>query len=81
MMITPPLSQAIELVGLRAVADACGVTYQAVRKWEKTGRLPRTEWTGETDYAERIERATEGRVTKAMLLEKLSASDSEKAAA
>ena len=49
-----PLTAAIELLGLSALAMHCDVTYQAVRKWEKKGRLPRTEYTGETDYAARI---------------------------
>ena len=62
------ISQAIALVGLADLARACGVTYQAVRKWEAAGRLPRTEWTDETHHAEAIERATGGRITKAQLL-------------
>jgi hypothetical protein len=43
------------------------VSYQAVVKWEANGRLPYTELSGETWYAELIERLTEGRVTKAEL--------------
>ena len=39
--------------GIRAVAKACGLTYEAVRKWHFNG-LPRTEWTGETSYVETI---------------------------
>jgi DNA-binding transcriptional regulator YdaS (Cro superfamily) len=62
------ISQAIEIVGLAKLAKALGVTYQAIRKWETKGRLPRTEWTGETDYAALIEVATEGKVLKAALL-------------
>jgi len=31
------------------------VTYQAVRKWAAQGKLPRTEWTGESHYANAIE--------------------------
>ena len=62
------ISQAIEIVGLAKLARALGVTYQAIRKWETKGRLPRTEWTGETDYAALIEAATEGKVSKEALL-------------
>lgn len=40
--------------GIARIASACGVTYQAAKKWVDTGRLPRTEWTGETNHAERI---------------------------
>jgi hypothetical protein len=44
------------------------VSYQAVKKWEKAGRLPRTEWTGETNYSTVIERLTDGKVTRGDLL-------------
>lgn len=56
-METSPISKAIAALGLQPLAKLCGVTYQAVRKWEAAGRLPRTEWTGETDYASRISTA------------------------
>ena len=62
-----PLESAISAVGLTKLAKALGVTHQAIRKWERAGRLPRTEWTGETKYAETIERICPG-VTKAQLL-------------
>lgn len=53
------LSRAIEkLGGVTKLARVCGVSYQAVRRWEKHKRLPRTELTGETDYANRIAKAT-----------------------
>ncbi len=64
------ITQAVELVGLSRLAKACGVTYPAIRKWQKAGRLPRTEWTGETDYASVIERESEGKIAKAQLLQK-----------
>lgn len=63
-----PLVTAIKLIGLQPLASGCGVTYQALRKWQRQG-LPRSEWSGETTYAETIERMTEGRITKAALLE------------
>lgn len=62
------ITSAIEIAGLSELAKACNVTYQAVRKWEAAGRLPRTEWTGETGYAAVIETVTKGRITKAKLL-------------
>lgn len=51
------LLQAIALIpgGIRRVAAETGKSYEAVRKWTKNG-LPRTEWTGETDYCKTIER-------------------------
>jgi hypothetical protein len=63
-----PVEQAIVIVGKVALARGLGVTHQAFRRWFDAGRMPRTEWTGETRYSEAIERLTDGRVTKAMLL-------------
>lgn len=68
-MTTPNLiSEAISIVGLSRLARECNVTYQALRKWERRGFLPRTEWTGETNYAEVIEEATGGVVSRSALL-------------
>ncbi|AMO55649.1 hypothetical protein GZ77_09040 [Endozoicomonas montiporae] len=62
------ITEAIEMLGLQKLATVCGVTYQAVKKWEKRGRLPRTEWTGETSYATQIEKATDGRISRKQLI-------------
>ena len=40
--------------GVPAVAKACGISDRAVYKWLATCSLPRTEYTGETNYAEAI---------------------------
>lgn len=64
-----PLSRAITRVGLTVLARECKVTYQAVRKWQRARRMPRTEWTGETAYSTTIERLTGGEVRKADLLQ------------
>ena len=68
------ISTAITLVGLQPLAATCGVTYQALRKWEKNGRLPRTEYSGETQYAALIaavcrEKDPRTRITREALLE------------
>lgn len=55
-----PLEKAIAKVGLARLARTLEVTGPAIRKWQRAGRLPRTEWTGETDYAERISAACGG---------------------
>lgn len=49
------VSIAIEAAGGPiAVAAACKVSRQSVDKWLAKGSLPRTEYTGETHYADRI---------------------------
>ena len=61
------VSRAIQEVGLSRVAQACGVGPSAVHRWKSRNRLPRPEYTGETQYAARIA-ALHGRVTVAELL-------------
>jgi len=47
------LKSAIEAVGgIPEAARICGLSYVAVSKWVKQGYLPRTEYSGETKYAE-----------------------------
>ena len=49
------LEKAIDLAGGQtAIANIVGLTPQAIQKWVANGCLPRTEWTGETDYATQI---------------------------
>lgn len=62
------ITQLIEHFGLSQLAGVCGVTYQAVRKWERRGCLPRSEWTGETEYASKIATASAGVFTAEQLL-------------
>lgn len=68
MHTVSPLEEAIATVGLSKLARELGLTHQAVRKWQRAGRMPRTEWTGETTYAKRIAELTDGRVTVERLL-------------
>ena len=50
-----PLKKSIDDAGgVPVVAQACGKTPRAVYKWLAAECLPRTEYTGETRYAERI---------------------------
>lgn len=49
------------------------VTYQAVMKWVRQGRLPRTEWTGETAYAAALSAAVDGQVSRDALLVRVAA--------
>lgn len=45
--------------GLGAAAKICGRSCQALNKWRLAGSLPRTEYTGETHYAELLAAAAE----------------------
>ncbi|MEE3507770.1 MULTISPECIES: hypothetical protein [unclassified Pseudomonas] len=50
-----PLKKSIDDAGgVPVVAMACGKSPRAVYKWLTADSLPRTEYTGETRYAERI---------------------------
>lgn len=50
----PTINQAVkEAGGQYAVAKACGVSQPTCYAWTRNG-LPRTEWTGETDYSTHI---------------------------
>ncbi|WP_314352598.1 hypothetical protein [Pseudomonas rhodesiae] len=50
-----PLKKSIDDAGgVQVVALACGKTPRAVYKWLTADCLPRTEYTGETNYAEKI---------------------------
>lgn len=63
------ISIAVEKVGGPiAAAKACGVRRQAVDKWLNKGYLPRTDYTGETNYAQRLADAAEGCFTAEWLL-------------
>lgn len=56
-----PVLKAVAYFGGRTeVAKITGVSYMAVKKWERNGCFPRTEYTGETNYAEKLSQASEG---------------------
>lgn len=68
MRDTPYLTKAIEILGgCEATGRICGVSGKAVQKWQAAGRLPRTEATGETCYADAMARAI-GQISKERLI-------------
>ena len=66
--MTKSIQEQLTSIRVAKVAEICGLTRKAVYGWIARGRLPRTEYTGETNYAERIELATNGLITANELL-------------
>ncbi|WP_347460975.1 hypothetical protein ABEF79_05945 [Acinetobacter sp. ANC 7454] len=65
-----PLARVVRAVGGQVKAgDACGVSAAIVGRWIRQKHLPRTEYTGETDYATALANASQGRFTKEWILE------------
>jgi len=62
------LTKAKQIVGTTKLVKGLGVTLTTFYRWEKAGRLPRTEWTGESNYSSKIEELTEKQVTRDQLL-------------
>lgn len=55
-----------------AVGKACGgISGKAVMKWRRRRRPPRTEYSGETDYARLIAAASDGAIDASRLLPKI----------
>lgn len=64
------IKKAVDAVGgASSAAKLCGVSARAINKWVAAGRLPRTEYTGETHHAENLERGASGSFTAAWLKE------------
>ena len=64
-----PIKKAVVCVGgVSAAARLCGVSSRAINKWVAAGRLPRTEFTGETRHAENLASGAEGEFTAESLL-------------
>ncbi|MGQ1523231.1 hypothetical protein ACT44T_14670 [Acinetobacter baumannii] len=65
-----PIKYAFDAVGGRSKAAALlNRTYMAMSKMEKRGVLPRTEYTGETRYAQILAINSGGKFTAEWLLE------------
>ncbi|MDN8289804.1 hypothetical protein QZK17_12140 [Acinetobacter baumannii] len=48
----------------------CRISYNAVRKMEEKGVLPRTDYTEETSYSKILADNSNGKITKEWLLDK-----------
>ena len=60
-------AEVIKSVRVSVVADVCGLTPKAIYKWLERGSLPRTEFTGETKYADKIANASGGKYSAAQI--------------
>lgn len=54
--------------GRTKAANLLNRTYQAIKKMEDRGVLPRTEYTGETNYARTLAKNSNGQFTEEWLL-------------
>jgi len=61
------LVQAIKDIGVKATSIACGCSVRSIYKWMKKGSLPRTDYSGETDYAEKISIASMGKYSTELI--------------
>jgi len=62
------MEKAFKLYGKAKLADALGRRYQSLDRWMLTGKMPLTEFNGDTAYSMTIEKLTEGKVTVEDLL-------------
>ena len=63
------LIQIIDEIGAVKVSELCGISVRAVYKWRKANALPRTEYTGETQYANVLATAINNKLSSAEILE------------
>ena len=63
------LGEIITKIRVPVVAKACGCSPRAIYKWIANGSLPRTDYTDETNYAEKIALASGGQFTAAQIRE------------
>lgn len=55
-----PVAKAIEFFGRTKVSEITGVSRPAVRKWERNGYFPHTDYSGKTAHARKLVDASEG---------------------
>lgn len=66
-----PLARVVRAIDGKQIGAgrACGVTPAVIGRWIRQKHLPRTEYTGETKYAEALAEATGGRFSKEWILD------------
>ena len=62
-------SEILRDVGLRKVAEVTNRSLRQIYKWERNNTLPRSEYTGETSFAEAIASCSEGKYTAKQILD------------
>ena len=66
-----PLARVVDVIEGKQVGagEACGVTPSIIGRWIRQQHLPRSEYTGETDYAGALAEATQGRFSREWILQ------------
>jgi hypothetical protein len=62
------LREVIDSIGVKTAADACQVSVRAVYKWRKTNALPHTDYSGVTQHAAYLSKASSGSFSTAEIL-------------
>lgn len=68
MSVKTALNKAFKIMPKSQIAKRLGISYQSMNQWHDKNKLPRTEWSGETNWAQKIQELTEGKVTVTDLL-------------
>jgi len=63
------LTEIIDEISVFKVSQLCGVSERAIYKWRKANVLPRTDYTGETHYAEALSKELNGKLSVEKILE------------
>lgn len=68
MTIRKYIDEAIEIVGLQKLAAELGISYQSMIGWKDRNRMPDSEYSCRTRYAEKIQKLTNGKVKQRDIL-------------
>lgn len=68
MTVKTSLEKAIKIIGLKQLAVELGISYQSVRGWMDRNRMPDSEYSCRTRYAEKIQKLTKGKVKQVDIL-------------